>query len=54
MEQNGRDLILWSGSSIVHETFSKKKIVQLKIEHPEAEIIPHPECEPVIRNYSSA
>ena len=54
MEQTGRDLILWSGSCIVHETFSEKKIVQLKIEHPEAEIIAHRECEPVIRNYSSA
>lgn len=51
MEQTGRDLVLWQGSCIVHETFSEKKIVQLKIEHPEAEIIAHPECElPVLRH----
>lgn len=45
MEQTGRDLLLWQGSCIVHETFSEKKIVQLKMAHPEAEAIAHPECE---------
>jgi quinolinate synthase len=51
MQQTGRDLVLWQGSCIVHETFSEKKIVQLKIEHPEAEIIAHPECEhPVLQH----
>jgi quinolinate synthase len=44
-QQTGRDLLLWQGSCIVHETFSEKKIVQLKITHPTAEIIAHPECE---------
>jgi quinolinate synthase len=51
MERTGRDLLLWEGSCIVHETFSEKKIVQLQIEHPDAEIIAHPECEtPVLRH----
>jgi quinolinate synthase len=51
MEQTGRDLVLWQGACIVHENFSEKKMVQLKIEHPEAEIIAHPECEtPVLRH----
>ncbi len=53
MEQTGRDLVLWQGSCIVHETFSEKKIVQLKIEHPEAEIIAHPECEPPVLRHAS-
>jgi quinolinate synthase len=48
MEQTGRDLVLWQGSCIVHETFSEKKLVQLKIEYPDAETIAHPECEPGI------
>ncbi|MEA5536385.1 quinolinate synthase NadA [Crocosphaera sp. XPORK-15E] len=52
MEQTGRDLILWQGSCIVHETFSEKKIVQLKIEHPEAEILAHPECEPSVLHHA--
>ncbi len=51
IEQTGRDLLLWKGSCIVHETFSEKKIVQLQVQHPEAEIIAHPECEePVLRH----
>ncbi len=53
MEQTGRDLVLWQGSCIVHETFSEKKIVQLKIEHPEAEAIAHPECEPSVLRHAS-
>lgn len=51
-EQTGRDLVLWQGTCIVHETFSEKKIVQLKIEHPQAEIIAHPECEPALLRHA--
>jgi quinolinate synthase len=51
MKQTGRDLLLWNGSCIVHETFSEKKIVQLKIAHPDGQFIAHPECEtPVLRH----
>ena len=53
MQQTGRDLVLWQGSCIVHETFSEKKLVQLKIEHPEAEVIAHPECEPAVLRHAS-
>jgi quinolinate synthase len=45
MEQTGRDLVLWDGSCMVHETFSERKMIELKTLHPEAEIIAHPECE---------
>lgn len=53
MEQTGRELVLWQGSCIVHETFSEKKIIELRIEHPEAEIIAHPECEPSVLRHAS-
>ena len=36
---------LWNGSCIVHETFSEKKLVGLKVRHPEALVLAHPECE---------
>ncbi len=45
MEKTGRDLVLWEGSCMVHETFSEKKIIQLQVQHPEAQVIAHPECE---------
>ena len=45
IEQTGRDMLLWDGACIVHEIFSERKLVQLKLSHPEADIIAHPECE---------
>ncbi|MGL5808001.1 MAG: quinolinate synthase NadA [Xenococcaceae cyanobacterium] len=52
MEKTGRDLVLWQGSCIVHETFSEKRIVQLQVEYPEAEVIAHPECEPSVLRHA--
>lgn len=45
-KQTGRDMLLWQGACIVHETFSERKIYALMAEHPDAELIAHPECEP--------
>ena len=44
-KQTGRELVLWEGSCIVHEIFSEKKLVQLKVDHPDAAVVAHPECE---------
>ena len=33
IQQTGRDMELWQGTCIVHETFSEQKLVQLKIRH---------------------
>jgi quinolinate synthase len=30
---------------MVHEIFGEKRLVQLKVEHPDAEVVAHPECE---------
>lgn len=51
-EQTDRDLVLWEGSCIVHETFSEKRIIELKVEHPTAEMIAHPECEPTVLRHA--
>ncbi|MEE3717172.1 quinolinate synthase NadA [Tumidithrix elongata RA019] len=51
-EQTGRDLVLWQGACIVHEIFSERKLVELKQEHPHAEIIAHPECEPNVLRHA--
>lgn len=52
IKKTGRDMLLWDGSCIVHETFSERKIIELKTEYPEAKIIAHPECEDIILNRS--
>ena len=43
--QSGRELTLWPGRCIVHETFSEEALLELKLEHPDAEVIAHPECQ---------
>jgi quinolinate synthase len=52
IKKTGRDMVLWQGSCIVHETFSERKIIKLKTEYPNAKIISHPECEEVILDNS--
>jgi quinolinate synthase len=52
MAQTGRDMVLWKGSCIVHETFSERRLLELKVEHSSAEIIAHPECEAAILRHA--
>lgn len=49
-KQTGRNMVLWNGACMVHEIFSLEKITKLKIRHPNAKVIAHPECEePVLK-----
>jgi quinolinate synthase len=50
--KTGRDLVLWPGACIVHEQFSENEIVKLKVRHPEAEIIAHPECDDAVLSHA--
>lgn len=46
----GRNMVLWNGACMVHEIFSLEKITKLKVRHPKAKFIAHPECEePILR-----
>jgi quinolinate synthase len=50
INKTGRDMLLWNGACMVHEIFSLEKISRLKIRHPKAKLIAHPECEePILR-----
>jgi len=48
----GRPMVLWQGTCVVHETFSERKLVQLKIEHPDALVLAHPECEEAVLRHA--
>lgn len=48
----GRNMLLWNGACMVHEIFSLEKITKLKIRHPNAKLISHPECEEAILRIS--
>ena len=46
----GRNMLLWNGACMVHEIFSLELITKLKVRHPNAKVIAHPECEgPVLK-----
>jgi quinolinate synthase len=50
IKKTGRPMVLWNGACVVHEIFSLQKITKLKVRHPQAKVIAHPECEePVLR-----
>lgn len=49
-KKTGRNMVLWNGACMVHEIFSLEKIVKLKIRHPKAKVIAHPECEEAVLN----
>jgi quinolinate synthase len=42
---SGRELTLWPGSCQVHVAFSEQALLELKLEHPAAEVLAHPECQ---------
>jgi quinolinate synthase len=47
------DLVCWQGTCIVHETFSERRLIKLMAQHPEAEVIAHPECPEGILRHAS-
>ena len=47
-----RDMLLWQGTCIVHETFSEKELIKMKVRNDDAKIIAHPECPENILNHS--
>lgn len=52
MRETGRDMVLWEGVCIVHETFSEQKLLRLKMRHPQALVLAHPECEEVVLRHA--
>lgn len=47
-KKTGRNMLLWNGACMVHEIFSLEKITKLKLRHPDAKLIAHPECEEAV------
>jgi quinolinate synthase len=43
--QTGREnMQIWQGTCIVHATFPARRVVEAKMEHPDAMVVAHPEC----------
>ena len=52
IRETGRDMVVWDGVCIVHETFSEQKLLRLKVRHPNALVLAHPECEEVVLRHA--
>jgi quinolinate synthase len=52
MKTTGRAMKLWDGACIVHEAFSENRLIDLKLEHPGAKVIAHPECQESILHHA--
>lgn len=52
-EQTKKDVILWDGYCYVHENITITHLISLKVLHPDAEIIVHPECPAVVRHLAN-
>ncbi len=48
----GREMKIWQGSCLVHETFNEQRVLSLMAENPKAELIAHPECEQVVLDHA--
>jgi len=46
--KTGRNMVLWEGSCEVHDVIKTEAIINMKITHPDAKLIAHPECKAVI------
>jgi quinolinate synthase len=44
----GRNMDLWNGNCIIHDMLNAENVLRLKLQHPEAAIIAHPECNPAV------
>jgi quinolinate synthase len=40
----GRKMVLWNGSCEVHDILEAERVIELKIQHPDAQLVAHPEC----------
>ena len=44
----GRNMVLWDGVCSVHDAMQAEAVLQLKVAHPDAPVIAHPECNPAL------
>ncbi|MBZ5724144.1 MAG: quinolinate synthase NadA [Acidobacteriia bacterium] len=43
--QTGREnMKIWQGACVVHDTFPARRLVEARLDHPDALVVAHPEC----------
>ncbi|KYH12870.1 quinolinate synthase NadA [Neorickettsia sp. 179522] len=51
-KKTGREMKIWPGTCVVHENFSERHVISLKLENPDAKVVAHPECPGVLLKYA--
>jgi len=49
-QKTGRKMRLWPGSCYIHVLFTTRAIEKVKLKHPDARIVAHPECTQMVRD----
>lgn len=52
MKKLNREFVLWPGACEVHVLFNAKRLHDLTLQHPEAVVIAHPECDQAVLQYA--
>jgi quinolinate synthase len=47
-----REFVLWPGACEVHVLFNARKLYEMTLDHPDAVVIAHPECDETVLNYA--
>lgn len=48
-QQTGREMEFWNGNCYIHVEFTRDSIHRIKVEHPQAVVVAHPECTTAVR-----
>ena len=48
IKKTGRDMVLWNGTCQVHEIFSERELVRLKVKHENAKVLSEINCALII------
>ena len=51
-KMTGRKMDLWNGGCHVHARFSEEGLLHLKEQYPQAKVLAHPECKPLILQHA--
>jgi quinolinate synthase len=46
--QTGADMLMWNASCVVHDEFKAQQLEELKLSHPKAKVLVHPESPPSV------
>jgi len=47
-KETGREMVLWNGACHVHDQLTADEVFKMKVKHPNAKVLAHPECKATV------